>query len=158
MSTDNTENTAAALIPLRGQGQTVADHAVDLRGRKVHDRDGTDIGKVTDVLIDPRDREVRFLVVAHGGLFGLRAQHCLIPVDAISSVTADLVHLHQSGQHLAAAPGCDRALHDENSDYRHLSGFYGDQPFSGMGYTYSGYPYYSKTGRQSADGTDHRRD
>lgn len=141
MSTEESENTSA-LIALGTQGQTVADPAEDIRGRKVHDKDGTDIGKVTDLLIDTQHRKVRFLKVDHGGFLGLGAKASFIPVDAISKVSADVVTIHQSGEHVAAAPGYDPELQDEKGYYGDLSGYYGYQPYWGMGYLYPGYPSY----------------
>jgi sporulation protein YlmC with PRC-barrel domain len=106
----------SALITLGSQGQTVTDPAEDIRGRNVHDKDGTEIGKITDLLIDTDEHEVRFLKVAHGGFLGLAAKASFLPVDAISTVTADVVTIGQSGGHVAAAPSYDPDLQNEKSD------------------------------------------
>ena len=135
------ENTSA-LITLGSQGQTVADPAEDIRGRKVHDEDGNEIGKVTDLLIDTDERKVRFLKMEHGGFLGLGARASFLPVDAISAVSADVVTIGQSGGRVAAAPTYDPELQNEKSYYEHLSGYYGYQPYWGMGYIYPGYPHY----------------
>ncbi|MET3808463.1 sporulation protein YlmC with PRC-barrel domain [Nakamurella sp. UYEF19] len=141
MSSEVTDNNSA-LIALGTQGQTVADPVEDIRGRKVQDKDGTDIGKVTDLMIDTQQRKVRFLKVEHGGFLGLGAKESFIPVDAISAVAADVVTVDQSGEHVAAAPDYDPDLQNERGYYGNLSGYYGYQPYWGMGYTYPGYPYY----------------
>jgi sporulation protein YlmC with PRC-barrel domain len=141
MRNKDSEN-MSALITLGTHGQTVADPAQDIRGRKVHDKDGTDIGRVTDLLIDTEQRKVRFLKVEHGGFLGLGAKASFIPVDAVSEVTPEAVTIHHSGEHVAAAPGYDPDLQDEKGYYEHLSGYYGYQPYWGMGYLYPGYRSY----------------
>ena len=83
MATKNT----ATLSRLGASGQTVADPAEDIRGRRVKDKDGDDIGQVADLLIDSQDRKVRFLRVEHGGILGFGATASFIPVDAISRIT-----------------------------------------------------------------------
>lgn len=138
-SSEQGENTSA-LITLGAQGQTVADPVEDIRGRRVHDKDGADIGKVTDLLIDTEQRKVRFLEVEHGGFLGLGAKASFIPVDAISAVNVDFVSIDQSGEHIAAAPGYDPDLQDVKSYYERVSDYYGYQPYWGMGYIYPGYP------------------
>jgi sporulation protein YlmC with PRC-barrel domain len=149
-NTENTENTSA-LITLGTQGQTVADPAQDVRGRRVHDSNGADIGKITDLLIDTEDRKVRFLEVEHGGFFGLGAKTSFIPVDAISAVADHVVSIHQSGEHVAAAPPYDPELQDRTSYYEHLSDYYGYRPYWGAGYVYPGYPYYSNGSRHGGN-------
>lgn len=49
------------LSKLSDRGQTMANPADDIRGRKVKDKDGHDVGRVDDLLIDDQDRKVRFL-------------------------------------------------------------------------------------------------
>jgi sporulation protein YlmC with PRC-barrel domain len=44
--------------------------AEDVRGRKVLDRAGEDIGHVDNLLVDDREHKVRFLCVAAGGFLG----------------------------------------------------------------------------------------
>ena len=58
------------LHKLSDTGQTVSDATDDIRGRKVKDKDGNDLGKIDDLLIDDRERKVRLLRVEHGGFEG----------------------------------------------------------------------------------------
>jgi sporulation protein YlmC with PRC-barrel domain len=133
------EHGSSALVTLGSQHQTVADPDQDIRGRMVIDRDGSDIGKVAELLIDTRDRKVRFLQVEHGGIFGLGAKSSFLPVDAISRITDDTVFIEASGEQVAAAPAYDPEIGDDY--YGNLSGYYGYQPYWGVGYLYPGYPY-----------------
>src|SRR4051794_17680655 len=56
-----TPSTSIELIKLSDSDQVVGDPAEDIRGRTVRDRDGHELGRVADLLIDPEERKVRFL-------------------------------------------------------------------------------------------------
>lgn len=75
MATDET----GKLVKLGDTDQTIARGDEDIRGRKVKDKNGEDIGKVDDLLVDVRENKVRFLEVASGGLLGLGATTSFIP-------------------------------------------------------------------------------
>jgi sporulation protein YlmC with PRC-barrel domain len=132
----------AALHRLSESQLTVENPAEDVRGRKVLDRTGKDVGTVDDLMIDDRDSKVRFLRVGAGGFIGLGETMFLIPVDAITSITDDAVHIDQTLDHVAGGPGYNPELvNDEvylNSVYDH----YGYQPYWSMGYMYPMYPWY----------------
>lgn len=119
----------APLSKLSDTGKTVADSVDDIRGRKVKDKDGNDIGKVHDLLIDDREGKVRFLLVEHGGFLGIDATKSFIPVDAITRITADEVHINRTRDHVAAAPGYDPALVNELSYFNGIYGYYGYPPY-----------------------------
>ena len=59
----------------------------DVRGRRVIDQGGNDIGDVNDLIVDERQRRVRFLLVTSGGFLGLGATMMLVPVEAITGVS-----------------------------------------------------------------------
>jgi sporulation protein YlmC with PRC-barrel domain len=111
-------NDSATLYILGDRGQTIDGLANDVRGREVKDKDGNGIGKVADLLIDDREKRVRFLLVEHGGFLGFGETKTLIPVDAITKITEDEVLLD------------DRDYHSS------LYGYYGYGPFWGGGYMY----------------------
>jgi PRC-barrel domain len=48
---------------------------------------------VEDLLIDDRERKVRFLLVEHGGFLGLGETKSFIPVNAITRITDTHVHI-----------------------------------------------------------------
>lgn len=133
-------NNPASLIKLGDTDQTVADPADDIRGRKVRDMTGEDIGKIDDLLIDSQERKVRLLRIEHGGILGFGATPSFIPVDAITRITDDEVHINQSRQRVADAPPYDPDLVDETAYYSNVYGYYGLPPFWGAGYVYPGYP------------------
>jgi sporulation protein YlmC with PRC-barrel domain len=132
----------SALSKLSETGQTVATGDEDVRGRKVLDRDGEDVGRVEDLLIDDAERKVRFLLVAHGGFLGIGDTKSYIPVDAITRITEDEVHIDDSREHVAGAPKYDPDVVVEPDYYTGIYGYYGYMPFWGPGYLYPAFPYY----------------
>jgi sporulation protein YlmC with PRC-barrel domain len=116
------------LVELDDVGKTVADKDEDIRGRHVIDKDGHTLGKIDALLIDDKERKVRFFQVESGGFLGLGEKKSLIPIDTIVSINADEVHIDQPGATVAAAP---------------IYGHYGIMPFWGFGYVYPPYPRYA---------------
>lgn len=120
---------------------TVSDPAEDVRGRHVKDRHGEDVGHVDDLLIDD-DSKVRYLRVAAGGFLGIGEHTFLIPVDAITRIDADHVHVDQTREHLSRTPAYDPELTYDQDYYSNLYGYYGYAPYWSPGYRYPGYPFY----------------
>jgi len=120
---------------------TFVDSAQDIRGRKVVDRNGEEIGSVEDLFVDPGEEKIRFLEVSSGGFLGLGETKFLIPVDAITSAQEDEVRIDQTRNHVAGAP----QYAPELVDTRYLTDvydYYGYAPYWGAGYVYPPYPYY----------------
>ena len=131
----------ATLIKLGDTDLTVRDPAEDVRGRKVVDRHGDEIGTVDGLLIDQDEAKVRFLQVGAGGFLGLGERHFLIPVDAITRIDPDHVHVDQTRKRIVGAPTYDPSLAREPTYYEDLYGYYGYAPYWGPGYVYPRYPY-----------------
>jgi sporulation protein YlmC with PRC-barrel domain len=131
----------AALLKLGDTDQTVANPDEDVRGRAIKDHDGEDLGKVDDLLVDDTERRVRFLVAEHGGILGIGARHSFIPVDAITRITPDEVHVNESRERIAGAPRYDPTISDELGCYESIYSYYGFPPFWGAGYANPGFPY-----------------
>ena len=72
------------LVRLGDTDLTVAEDAVDVRGRRVVDRDGDDIGEVDDLVIDDDERRVRFLEVASGGFLGIGEKDVAVQLSQIT--------------------------------------------------------------------------
>lgn len=132
----------AMLSKLSDSGQTISSSDQDVRGRKVKDKAGNEVGRVDDLLIDDEEHKVRFLRVEHGGILGFGETKSFIPVDAITRITAGEVFINHSREHVAGAPRYDPDLVPEIGYYSSLYDHYGHAPFWTMGYTYPGYPYY----------------
>jgi sporulation protein YlmC with PRC-barrel domain len=136
----------ATLVRLSDTELTVADPSEDIRDHDVVDRDGAELGNVADLFIDRSDKRVRFLEVTSGGFLGIGATKFLIPVEAITRISADTVYVNQTRQHIANAPVYDPDLiHEdvgEDSYYGDVYRHYGYPPYWGPGYKYPSYPYY----------------
>jgi sporulation protein YlmC with PRC-barrel domain len=133
-----TTNHDATLYVLGDRGQTVDGSANDVRGREVKDKNGDGIGKVADLLVDDQENKVRFLLVEHGGFLGFGETKSLIPIDAITKITQDEVHVNQSRKQVAAAPGYAPDLVDDRPYHSSVYSHYGYAPYWGAGYMYPG--------------------
>jgi len=134
-----TTNNTASLLSIGDEKLMVNDPAKEVRGRKVLDKSGEEIGEVDDLLVDDREHKVRFLRVAAGGFLGLGETKFLVPVDAITKVEAKTVHVDQTRDHVTSGPRYDPKLVDElhlNNVYSH----YGYLPYWGTGYLYPMFP------------------
>jgi sporulation protein YlmC with PRC-barrel domain len=100
--------TTTALEPLSQTRLELFDPKEDVRGRKVFDREGEEIGKVDDVFIDPTERRARFFSVKSGDVLGLGGKKLLIPIDVIASVDKDKVVINHRRDRLVAGPQVDR--------------------------------------------------
>ncbi|GAB3551662.1 PRC-barrel domain-containing protein [Arthrobacter tumbae] len=126
------------LIKLSDSDQTVAPEE-DIRGLNVKDKDGDDLGKVDDLLIDDGENKIRFLEVASGGFLGIGEEKSFIPIDAITNIDEN-VHINQSRGHVAGAPTYNPELVDQTDYYEDVYGYYGYSPFWGAGYMYPALP------------------
>ena len=126
-----TENRAAkggdalvnpTLRKLQDLDRTVAIPDEDIRGRMVKDKDGHDLGTIDGLLVDAVGQKVRVMEVATGGILGLGETKSLIPVEAITRVTDDEVHISHTREHVAGAPAYDPKLVREDSAY--ITGLY----------------------------------
>jgi sporulation protein YlmC with PRC-barrel domain len=130
------------LQPMTDAHLTTRDRAEDIRHRKVVDASGKDIGEVDALLIDEKEEKVRFMRVASGGFLGMGKEKVLIPIEAISKIERDVVHVDQTRERIAGAPNYDPQLVDDRPYYTGLYGYYGYQPYWGPGYMYPSFPMY----------------
>ncbi len=137
----STVDHTSSLHNIGDENLTTADPAEDVRGRKVLDKAGADIGDVDDLVIDDREHKVRFLRVAAGGFLGLGETKFLIPVDAITQVDDKAVHVDRTRAHVARGPRYDPKLMDE-PHLNDVYGHYGYGPWWGPAYMYPMFPYY----------------
>jgi sporulation protein YlmC with PRC-barrel domain len=133
---------SAVLLKLSDTDLTLSDPSQDIRGRKVADSHGHEIGEIDDLVIDNQEKRVRFLRVASGGFLGLGAQKFLIPIDAVTRIDKDTVQINRAREHVASAPAYDPKLVLDESHVDHLYGYWGYAPFWAAGYTYPGFPFY----------------
>jgi sporulation protein YlmC with PRC-barrel domain len=128
------------LIKLSNTNLRVADPTQDVRGHRVVDKDGRDLGEVDDLILDRVETKVRFLEVTSGDLFGFGPAKTLIPVDAVTRISDKAVYINQTRQHVAAAPRYDPDLIVQDvGDQGHLGDLYrhyGFLPYWRPGYVY----------------------
>ena len=90
---------------LTDSGLHLADPVMDLRDREAIDRHGESVGKVTDVLLDPTECQVRMVEVeTSGGLLGIGRKHHLIPIEALSGGDPRTVYVDRSRDEVLATP------------------------------------------------------
>ncbi|UNK71455.1 PRC-barrel domain-containing protein [Microbacterium sp. H1-D42] len=137
-------SSSGTLIKLSETDETVADRADDIRGRKVKDSAGEDLGKVKDLLIDQDENRVRFMEVASGGFLGIGQDTSLIPIDAITAIAEDEVRIDQTRTEVAGAPAYDPDLVRERQrdTYGEYLSYYGYPLWWGPDYAYPDYPLY----------------
>jgi uncharacterized protein YrrD len=108
----------------------------------VVDRHGEEIGSVDDLLMDDRENRVRFLKVGHGGFLGIGEDHFLVPIDAITRIDEEHVHIDRSQSDLSDAPGYNPELAETPDYYPGVYGWWDYAPYWTGGYQYPAYPVY----------------
>jgi sporulation protein YlmC with PRC-barrel domain len=81
------------LIRLGDSDFVAANPEDDVRGKAVYDAQGQRMGSVSDLYIDRKEREVRFLEVGTGGFMGIGEKNYLVPVEAVVEVAEDRVNI-----------------------------------------------------------------
>lgn len=132
----------AELEKLSDTSLELADPAQDIRGRKVIDPKGLEIGHVNTLFIDTNERKVRMLEIRSGGVLGIGERHVLLPVDCIVGVTKDIVRIKEVRERVVKSPAYDPNLIAEpTQDYwEPFYGYYGLTPYWGSSYLYPRYP------------------
>jgi uncharacterized protein YrrD len=116
----------------------LADERQDIRERSVVDRDGQNIGHVSDIFLDTGERKIRVLEIHAIGYFRGAERHALLPVDAITSITDDAIHIDVSHRHLVQSPAYNPRLlmPPITGAWEIFYGYYGLPPYWGNGYLY----------------------
>ncbi len=116
---------------LTHSGLSLADPASDMRGRQVLDRDGNEIGTVSDVLVDPEQRVARMIEVEAGGaILGIGRKHRLIPVQVLTGGDAEAVYVERTRDEIDAVPDYHPAEGDEEEDqYQAAYAAFGVTPY-----------------------------
>jgi sporulation protein YlmC with PRC-barrel domain len=127
-----------ALDRLSDTGLTLSDPSQDIRGRKVVDRHGADIGHVSGLFVDEDERRVRMLEIRAGGFIGIGERHFLLPVDAIMKIGKDEVRVSETRERIVHSPMYDPTLikAPTREHWEPFYGYYGLSPYWGDGYMY----------------------
>ena len=132
---------SAKLVRLSDTDLVLEQEAEDVRSYKVTDAAGADLGHVDDLMIDDRQKKVRFIVVAAGGFIGIGEKKFWIPVDAVTSISDGTVHVDTTVEHVRSAPVYDPAVVHAEPFASQVYDYYGVAPYWGSGYIYPPYPY-----------------
>jgi sporulation protein YlmC with PRC-barrel domain len=122
---------ANVLQKLNNTDLTLSDSATDLRGFKVIDRSGQEIGHISDLFIDERERNVRMLQVSAGGVLGLGDRHFLVPVEAIVRFGNGEVQVDQTVDRVVNSPAYNPNLisRPAREYWEPIYGYYGILPY-----------------------------
>lgn len=82
------------------------------------------------------------LEVSAGGFLGLGARHVLLPMEAVTNVGKDEVHVNQSREHVAKSPAYEPQLikRPPRDYWEPYYGYYGYSPYWSAGYMHPGSP------------------
>jgi hypothetical protein len=141
------------LVKLSDTGLVVADASEDVRGRTVLDRDGTAIGHVSGLFNDPDRRKVRMLEIRTGGFLGFGERHALLPVEAVTHVSAHDVQVNETRERIATSPVYDPTLivEPDAHAWEPYYGYYGLPPYwSGAG-VYPDFAFRAEEGPEAGD-------
>ncbi len=116
------------MVRLNDTAMTVANPEEDLRGHRVVDPDGEEIGHVANMLVDHDEEQVRILEIGAGGVLGLGETKFLIPVEAVLRVEEDTVYVGHPLARVLDAPRYEPEVLPE-PDWDALYGYYGLAPF-----------------------------
>lgn len=86
----------AVIYSLRDSGMKFKDPSRDVRGRDVIGNDGEKLGMIDDLMMDDKHARIRFIQVAHGGIFGFGQDHFILPVNTITKIEDRKVHVARS--------------------------------------------------------------
>lgn len=111
----------------------------DIRGYDVLDKQGDDIGKVDDLMVDADEFKVRFINVASGGFLGIGEKIFLLPVDAITTIEDRKIQVSRTREHVAGGPAYDPEMVERPDYWDKTYDYYGYAPFWGAGYIYPGF-------------------
>ena len=130
------DDTSHTLVHLHDDDMALADPADDIRGRKVVDRNGDEVGDIDGLVVDEEERRVRFLEVGWGAVEARARTRRLVPVDVIRAVDDQVVHISSDRAEVAHGPVYDPGVGFERSYYAPLYGYFDCPPFWWPGYSY----------------------
>ncbi len=112
--------------------------AGDLIGLKVENTQGEDLGKISDMAIDPQDNRVAFAVLAHGGTFGMGEKYTAIPLSALTlkgdkDSKPKMFVLNMDKERLAQAPTFDKNSWPDKKTAEESYRYFGQHPYWNTG-------------------------
>ena len=105
------------------------DGVQDLRGRRVFDRAGVEIGVVDDLLFDGRERRLRLFRLKIWDPLAPEDRYVLIPVDAVARLESDRVDVDVMRERVLSAPLDEPDSPQTPDHWAGLYAFYGVPAF-----------------------------
>ena len=112
-------------VPLGEQTESPGGGQQDLRGRRVFDRAGEEIGNIRDLLLDSGNGHIKFLIVAADHTVDTTLREFAIPVDAIARLEADRLFLEHLRERVLSGPLYDPAQPPPPDYWDGLTAYYG---------------------------------
>lgn len=128
------------LIKLSDTEFDLKDPNQDIRDRHVVDRQGDEVGDVKNLIVDKDEHRVRFLLVGSGGFLGIGEDTIMVPVDSITGIDTDTVHVDLDRDHVAKGPKYDPSMITEDDYWNAAYDHYGYLPFWSPGYRAPAWP------------------
>lgn len=112
----------------------------DLIGARVENREGENLGKISDLSVDPKTGRVDFAVLSHGGVLGIGDKFIAVPLSAFSVKTDrngkfDGLVLNMSKDKLAQAPNFDKDHWPNRTEAERTYRYFGQTPYWTSGHT-----------------------
>lgn len=132
--TQHNDDSHDLLVKLGDTNLTLSDSGEDIRDRKVIDANGQDLGHVSALFIDKKERKVRFLQIGAGGFLGIGEREFLVPIEDVTSISPSEVRISHSLEHVIGSPVYDPALTTERTRdfWNPYYGYYGVAPYWGV--------------------------
>lgn len=86
-----------------------------LRDATIKSESGQDLGKLDDLLIDPRTGQVRCVVLGRGGIFGFGETLVPVPWQTVTSASSKELTMNVTVQQLRGAPKLEKDYANLNS-------------------------------------------
>lgn len=137
------KTTQATLYKMNDLGWTFAHPTDDIRTYHVINECGEKIGKVEDLMIDELEHKTRYMQVGEGGILGLGETRFLIPVEAITLIENDTVHIDRNHKS-TKKPVFDPEMVETELDCC----FTGNPPYIMGTFMYQGFPTCIKCGHK----------
>jgi len=106
----------------------------DIIGAKVENRQGENLGEISDLSVDPKTGRVDFAVVSHGGVLGIGDKYVAVPLNAFAVKTDkdgkfDRLVLNMSKDKLAKAPNFDKDRWPDRPEVEKIYVYFGQTPY-----------------------------
>lgn len=116
------------LVPLGEQAESPGGGQQDLRGRRVFDQAGEEIGNVRNLLLDGDNGQIRFLIVAADHTVDTTSREFAIPVDVIARLEPDRLFLDRLRERVLGGPIYDPKAPFPPDYWDGLLAYYGHAP------------------------------